>query len=683
MSVKSRLLLVLCISVLGFALIFAAGLISSKAISRVNTLRDHAVESHALILQARRQEKNFFLRRKDEYIASTQKHMDEVQAHIEAVAVLDLDAKGMCDQALRLLQSYRQRFAAMAEAEQTMGLEWNQGLQGVFVTAARALEKAFDSHKDTDMVIAVLQLRRQEKNYLTRNEEKPLGMVRDYVASMRRSILSSGMAPDDVRAESKALADYSDAFEGLVRKRGELQANETAMAAAARDLEPAILALRDHYQMRAQSLANRFAKLTLLVEAIAAGAAILLCLWTLMAVTRPLRALQAYSRAVASGRLDVKPEGVTGHEFKALSADLSAMVGELRARMDEARRKGEEAASQAQRAEEAMHEARRQETKAKELWQRMVELAHRAEAFSEQLASSAEQFAAMVAQVKQGAFAQSERMAETASAMHQMSAAIVEVARGASSASDSAREVRARARTGADMVYLAVESIGGVRGRTLEMHSGMETLNKQVEAIGQVMDVISEIADQTNLLALNAAIEAARAGDAGRGFAVVADEVRKLAEKTMTATKEVGQRIKAIQESARMSMERMHESVQAVEKSTDLAKASGASQEEIVGLVETNSGQVEAIASASEEQSTTSEQISHAVVEVNRIAEELAGGMAASHEAVKGLSDMAANLRTMMREMLALEGGPAGLATGQAVRQPTIKASPTHPQRRQ
>lgn len=78
----------------------------------------------------------------------------------------------------------------------------------------------------------------------------------------------------------------------------------------------------------------------------------------------------------------------------------------------------------------------------------------------------------------------------------------------------------------------------------------MVGLGGQAENIGKVLGVINDIADQTNLLALNAAIEAARAGDAGRGFAVVADEVRKLAEKTMLATKEVGNAILAIQNSA-------------------------------------------------------------------------------------------------------------------------------------
>ncbi len=84
------------------------------------------------------------------------------------------------------------------------------------------------------------------------------------------------------------------------------------------------------------------------------------------------------------------------------------------------------------------------------------------------------------------------------------------------------------------------------------------TLNATVEEIGDVVDLIRDIADQTNLLALNATIEAARAGDAGRGFAVVAQEVKSLAVQTAAATEKIAGQIDAVQNSTRFAVEAIH-----------------------------------------------------------------------------------------------------------------------------
>ncbi|MDR1856974.1 MAG: methyl-accepting chemotaxis protein [Desulfovibrio sp.] len=278
----------------------------------------------------------------------------------------------------------------------------------------------------------------------------------------------------------------------------------------------------------------------------------------------------------------------------------------------------------------------------------MQEVAKDAGEISDRVAAASEELAAQVEQISKGAEVQRSRVEGTASAMTQMNTTVLEVAGNASMASKQSELSREKATEGAQLVNQVVDAINDVNQVSLALQGNMEELGKQAEAIGGVMGVISDIADQTNLLALNAAIEAARAGEAGRGFAVVADEVRKLAEKTMSATQEVGSNIRAIQQAARANVDAMGNAVKSVTDATELANRSGEALNEIVEMASANSSVVTSIATAAEEQSATSEEINKSLEEINRIVAETSDGMVQSSSAVRDLSRTAAELRKVM-----------------------------------
>ncbi|MFZ5425854.1 MAG: methyl-accepting chemotaxis protein [Thermodesulfobacteriota bacterium] len=273
------------------------------------------------------------------------------------------------------------------------------------------------------------------------------------------------------------------------------------------------------------------------------------------------------------------------------------------------------------------------------------------EEIASSLGQTSRMLASQVESANRGAEVQSRRTEETATAMEEMNATVLEVARNAGSAAEKAGQAQAKAQEGARVVAQSVEAIHEVDSLTGNLKESMAGLSERAGAIGRIMGVISDIADQTNLLALNAAIEAARAGDAGRGFAVVADEVRKLAEKTMTATKEVGDVIGAIQKGVSDSVSGADRAAVAVARSTELAGKSGEALAGIVELVVQTSDQVRSIAAAAEEQSAASDEIARAVEDVRRVSQETAQEMNGASGGVESLGRLADELQNAIRAL--------------------------------
>ncbi|HHY74122.1 MAG TPA: HAMP domain-containing protein [Bacillus bacterium] len=246
------------------------------------------------------------------------------------------------------------------------------------------------------------------------------------------------------------------------------------------------------------------------------------------------------------------------------------------------------------------------------------------------LAASSEEISASTEQIATGSQTQANHAGQASEMVKEMVNAILAVAKNAEETSNSSEIMVHSAEKGNDVIQDTLIGMNDISEKIADL-SG-----KSVQ-IGEIVEVIDDIAEQTNLLALNAAIEAARAGEAGKGFAVVADEVRKLAERSSKATKEISELIQSIQANTDASVE-------AVEIGNEKAKNAGEAFKEIIDLVKIAATKVAEIAAASEEQNAQSHEVLHAVESIAAVAEETAAGVQETAATANDLAKMAESL---------------------------------------
>lgn len=248
---------------------------------------------------------------------------------------------------------------------------------------------------------------------------------------------------------------------------------------------------------------------------------------------------------------------------------------------------------------------------------------------SEELSSSADQQAQATSQVATsisdvaiGTEKQSNAVDETIKAMDQIFRAIEHVATSSSAVADQATKTSFAAKEGQKTVDMAVGQMDKIGRSTSEVQESIVQLANGSKKIGDITEVISDIADQTNLLALNAAIESARAGEQGRGFAVVAEEVRKLAEQSSEAAKQISDLINENQTNIDKAVRDMLTEAQDVETGIEVVSTAGKTFEQIANSVNQVVSHVQEVSATAEEMASGSRQIVSSIKQIETISKE-------------------------------------------------------------
>lgn len=224
--------------------------------------------------------------------------------------------------------------------------------------------------------------------------------------------------------------------------------------------------------------------------------------------------------------------------------------------------------------------------------------------------------------ISEGTVEQTNRSAEVVSAVEQMSLNINHSSKNSETASQASIEAKQFAIEGGQIVKQTINGIVEISEVVNHAADTIQKLGASSNEIGEIVELIDEIAEQTNLLALNAAIEAARAGEHGRGFAVVADEVQKLSERTTSATKNIAAMIKQIQVDSSGAIDSISTGLKKVTTGRNFAEKAGISLDRIIDSVTKVSEVIEQVAVANEEQSAQIEHINESTITINTVSKE-------------------------------------------------------------
>jgi methyl-accepting chemotaxis protein len=263
---------------------------------------------------------------------------------------------------------------------------------------------------------------------------------------------------------------------------------------------------------------------------------------------------------------------------------------------------------------------------------------------TQQVGASANEMQVTTEHLAAGSAMQANRIADSSVALNEMAVSIQHVSENAILSARVAEEALVNAKQGSLAVQNTIQAMQHMREQIQDTATRMKSLGVHSEAIGEIVQLIGDIADRTSVLALNASIEAALAGAAGQGFAVVAHEVERLAERAFSATRQVTGLINTIQEETNEAVRAMEHSSREVLQGSQVADQAGQALHEIESVSTRLAELIQSISLAASQQACGSESLSKAMVEISEVTQQTATGTQQAAVSISSLAALVADL---------------------------------------
>ncbi len=508
-------------------------------------------EVQKLLFLCRRNEKDFFARGKLKYVKELQQHYSSLLDIVSRLEDFDIDNRYI-SQIRDEGEKYRAVFLKTVDLMKQIGFHEKEGLKGKVREAVHEAEAIFKKVEDQGLLAKMLMCRRDEKDFLLRNNWKYVTKFEKDFSSLMEAVHDSGME-EDIKAELKGHLDlYGQSFLKMASIRKEIGLTpETGLLGQLRDhahgIERGAARLHELSKKQFKAIEARMIRQGLLIF-IGSGIVLFLVVFfwgrdIQRGVSSMLDQITDLSedRIPLTRGIDVSmASSKWATEFQEIAKSVGSFAKKIGAAVLDVKEKGKQLLSESEG---------------------LVYVSNNMDARSKQIEHQA-------LQIREEAAASADNVSNVSAAVEEMTATINEIAKNMSDVNRLAASASSQAEVSQEVIKILAESS-----------------NK----IATLSNLIRSIAEQTNLLALNATIEAARAGEAGKGFAVVANEVKDLAKQTGDSVGEIDAVIGELLAKAGEATESVQNIVNVNKKVSEVANNVAAAIEEQTAAVRESS----------------------------------------------------------------------------------------------